>query len=64
MSFWLENKISTVIAFVIIFIIILPTAFFVFRSWENTMKVIEAEAQISTYSENGGTTSTDRPWKN
>ena len=41
MRSWLEYKISTAIAFLIIFAVILPTAYFVWKAWKNTITEIE-----------------------
>ena len=48
MRSWIEYKISTLVAFSIIFLIIIPAGFLIFKSWENTMNAIEAETQITT----------------
>jgi len=42
MRTWPEYKISTVLAFLIIILIILPTGFFVWRAWKNTINEIDA----------------------
>lgn len=41
MNNWTEYKISTFIAFLIIFLIIAPTAFFVWKAWDKTLKDID-----------------------
>ena len=42
-----ENKISSTIAFLIVFLFILPTGYFVWKSWDKTIQTIDASANIS-----------------
>ena len=41
MGTWTEYKISTAIAFMVIVLIILPSAYFVWRNWQKTVREIE-----------------------
>lgn len=46
MTNWLEYKISAIIAFIIIFLVTFPSGYVIYRTWNNTISVIDASANI------------------
>jgi len=50
MRTWIEHKISSALAFVMIFLFILPTGYWVWKSWKKAIKEIDALANIQIIS--------------
>lgn len=49
MANWIEYKISSIIAFLIIFLVILPIGFVSYRLWNSTIQTIDASTNISSF---------------